>query len=55
MNDLEREREIAGCVALLETDMPASDAAETWEQMRRLVASRSPEQVARMEKERGLN
>ncbi|MDE1905959.1 MAG: hypothetical protein KGH75_05855 [Rhodospirillales bacterium] len=55
MNDLEREREIAGCAAVLESDASSQDKAQAWKAMQQLIAARSPEQVLRMERERGLN
>ena len=54
--DAEREASIQECQSKLANEELSSDAKrEIWQSMRDLINERSPEQVANMEKERGLD
>lgn len=58
MTDQEREDHIAFCAKQMEICMAVGDRkkAQSWlEDMTHAIASRSPETVARMERERGLD
>lgn len=54
MTDRELEEQIAWACRDCEAATDPLTQREAWERMRELIAQRSPEQVARMEVERGL-
>ena len=55
MSDQHREALIANCQVRLAEATDPQRAAAIWELMTDLINGRSPEQVARMERARGLN
>lgn len=52
--DTELERQIDFQQGLLVTAITPAEHTAAWEEMKRLIAQRSPEQVEQMERERGL-
>lgn len=54
LTDAEREMAIAECARRMELARDPQVKRSWWKQLARLVADRSPEQVARMEREKGL-
>ena len=49
------ESQIAGAFLLYSRASSIKQRRKTWSRFRRLCAQRSPEQIARMERARGLN
>lgn len=52
--DAELERQIEFQRGLLATALTPAEQMSAWQEMRRLISLRSPAQVERMERERGL-
>jgi hypothetical protein len=52
--DAELERQIDFQHGLLVTAMTPAEHAAAWEEMKRLIAQRSPERIEQMERARGL-
>lgn len=52
--DAELERQIEFQHGLLVTALTPAEQTAAWDEMKRLIEQRSPEQVEQMERERGL-
>lgn len=52
--DADLERQIDFQRGLLATAITTAEQTAAWEEMKRLIAQRSPERIEQMERERGL-